>query len=281
MTVLDVTSEAAAPASRRALAFVTGCGRSGTTLVGELLARHPEVRYLNDRADLWMRAFPIADVWGRHDDARSAGARVALTADDAAAHPDRVEAFARLLELERDGKPVLVEKLPINNFRLPFLRALYPDAPIINVVRHGVEVALSIQQRMTRGTWYGRDDRKWRLLVDHADAHGYGPLVARCTTPFLRGLLEWRMSVEAAEADLARDPDVRLLGLRYESLIARPLDAGRAMLNFLGLPPSDAVDRFAMDQVRRRSPLALEFEVPDAADAIAGDTLRRLGYWPS
>src|SRR2546423_1772339 len=81
------------------------------------------------------------------------------------------------LERERAARPVLVEKLAINNFRLGFLSALCPDAALINIVRHGVEVALSIQEKARLGHWYGLNDRKWTLLVEHAWANGYGPLV--------------------------------------------------------------------------------------------------------
>ena len=63
------------------LVFLTGCGGSGTTILGRLLGRHPRVTYLNDRFDLWVDALPIADIWGfSHPDEH--GARVELTADD-------------------------------------------------------------------------------------------------------------------------------------------------------------------------------------------------------
>jgi hypothetical protein len=262
----------------RTLAFITGCGRSGTTVLGRLIERHPEVRYLNDRFDLWIRPFPFADIWGRRIDSARAGGRVALAGEDVPAHGEARTLFSALLNHERGDRPVLVEKLAINNFRLGFLRALRPDARIINIVRHGVEVAHSIEQRANAGRWYGQNERKWTLLAEHAWANGYGPLLSLCRTAYHRGLLEWRMSVEAAERHFREHPDAPALHLRYESLVADPVAAARTAQEFLGLAPGEAVERFAREEIRRQTPDASQREVPQGTEEIAGGTLRRLGY---
>ena len=43
--------------------FIIGCGRSGTTILGETLSRHSKVTYLNERRDLWFSAYPETDIW--------------------------------------------------------------------------------------------------------------------------------------------------------------------------------------------------------------------------
>jgi hypothetical protein len=272
---MTATHLATAPAS---LAFITGCGRSGTTILGEILSRHADVRFLNDRIDLWTRCFPVADIW--FDVGLRAGARVAMGAADAESQAEARQRFTALLDAERGDKSTLVEKLPINNFRLGFLAALYPRASHINIVRNGIEVAFSIARKATGDQWYGPNDRKWRLLVDHARDHGHGELVGLCTTPFLRGLLEWRMSVEAAEAFLGRG-ELRLLRLRYEDLIADPPAVTRATFDFLGLPPSAAAESFAAGEIRRFTPPAPGRSTPEGTEEVGGPALRRLGYWPA
>ncbi|MBN1225030.1 MAG: sulfotransferase [Candidatus Aminicenantes bacterium] len=43
-----------------------------------------------------------------------------------------------------DDKPVLIEKLPINNFRLNLILRIFPDARFIHIYRNGLEVARSM-----------------------------------------------------------------------------------------------------------------------------------------
>lgn len=264
------------------IAFITGCGRSGTTILGSILAKHPGVAYLNDRFDLWIRPFAITDVWGRRHRSERSHPRIELTAEDAAALNPRDKArFFELIELEQRGRDMLVEKLAINNFRLGFLLALCPDAAVINIVRHGVEVAYSIEQRMKAGRWYGADDRKWNLLVRHAQERGVGHLVSACRTPLERGLLEWRLSVDAADGYLASHPPRRLLKLRYEELLADPLRACDKLESLLGLKPSREMQEFARNEVRRQNPSFAQRPVPPTVEVLAGAALRRLGYAPA
>jgi hypothetical protein len=257
--------------------FITGCGRSGTTTLGNILGRHPDVAYLNDRFDLWTRVFPEADIWGRGPAAQAATARIEMVAADA--RPEIAARFVELLRRERGRKALLAEKLPINSFRLGFLFELFPDACVIDIVRNGIDVARSIAAEAVAGRWYGARGRKWDLLVEYARGHGYGPLIDICSMPFLRGLLEWRMSVEAVERYLA-DHEVRVLRLRYEELLSDPAGTASAMTDFLGLPQSARVERFAGAQIARFRRVDRSGELPVQADVIAGETLRRLGYWP-
>ena len=46
--------------------FIIGCGRSGTTILGKTLSKHPDIKYLNERRDLWHRAYPEFDIWNKN-----------------------------------------------------------------------------------------------------------------------------------------------------------------------------------------------------------------------
>jgi hypothetical protein len=264
------------PPARFRTAFITGCGRSGTTILGTLLSRHPGVRFLNDRFDLWIGPFPFADIWGKGEG--EAPGRVVLGEADADRSADARERFVVGLERERRDRPVLVEKLAINNFRLPFHRALCPDALFINLLRHGVEVARSIERRAAAGRWHGRDGRKWAFLAAHARERGLGDLLDRCVGGYEKGLMEWRLSVEAAEPFVAAAPPSRLLRVRYEDLVADPVGTGDRLAAFLGLDPDPAMRAFAAAEVRRRGPAAHGDTIPRSTEDLAGDCLRRHGY---
>lgn len=263
-----------APAARMGgrIAFLTGCGRSGTTILGTVLDRRPDVRYLNDQFRLWTEPFPAADIWAQ----RPEPARIELTAADVDTGGQR--RLLASLEAARGDAAIVIEKLAINNFRLDFLRTLAPEARFINIRRHGVEVARSIARKIESGEWYGAGDRKWRLLVEHAEARGLGELAASCETPYDRGLLEWRLSVEAAALRLDAIPASALIAITYEELLANPAGLTRRIEGFLGLSPDPAAGRWAGSNLARQHPAATEAPVPATTERIAGETLRRFGY---
>lgn len=272
---IEVPRVAARPGVGR-VAFITGCGRSGTTILGRLLSKHRDVTYLNDQFMLWASAFPEYEVCGWLP--FSPGACPPLVLEAAAATEAGSRRFRAALEARRDGRLQIVEKLAVNSFRMAFVREIVPGCAFINIVRHGVEVAYSIEQRALKGRWWGPGDRKWHCLRTHARARGYGDLLELCTTDFYRGLLEWRMSVDAADEYIDRDRPDRFLRLRYEELIADPVAVCERLEAFLGLVRRPVMREFAARTIARRNAAAGERPWPEHAERIAGPALGRLGY---
>jgi len=236
--------------------FVVGCGRSGTTILGSTLGLHRHVTYLNEPRHLWHACFPETDVTTARSAARRG--RVVLTAADA--DPGRSRRLRRVFRYEtlRHRRPVLVEKLPINNFRLPFLLAIFPRARFVHIHRNGLEVARSIEKLSERGRWFERNPFKWDQLVGIAGAREEtAGLPARCTDWFHKGLLEWRLSTEAVVSFLRERPDESFHELSYRTLVESPERALRGVLAFTGLDGDPDLMAFARDRIRRRSePLA-------------------------
>jgi SAM-dependent methyltransferase len=147
---------------------------------------------------------------------------------------DRVR--ARVSE-ERRGARVLIEKVAINNFRLAFLHRAFPEALFINIERDGAAVAASIARKIEAGEWHGASNIKWRLLLELAERRG-GEIAAearRCGTPTEQGMLEWKLSVQAANEFCAHHPEAPLAKIRYESLLADPAGEIGRLLSFLGV----------------------------------------------
>ena len=264
------------PILRRPI-FIVGCGRSGTTILGDTLAVHTSVTYLTEYRRLWADAYPATDVWSER--ARKRGGRLDLTESACTPERNRRLTINFYCETFATGRPQLVEKLPINNFRLPFIDAVFPDALFVHLLRNGLEVARSIERMPVESQWYGHDDYKWRLLEEYAGRRErYRDLPVLCDTVRHRGLLEWRLSVETAVEFLDTLPAERHVSLTYEELLDRPVEVVRRIEEFAGLAPSKTVHSFAEANLQRRSPKIDVTHLSDVEERLAGDLMRRLGY---
>ncbi len=133
--------------------FLIGCGRSGTTITGQVLSQHRDICLLNEPRHVWRAINRETDIWY---DGVNEGGKLALDADDVQ-RGDAIRA-SRMFYLRRfvSRRPLLVDKLPINSFRMAYLRRLFPTCRFVHVLRHGLEVAHSIARTGPR--WYGAND---------------------------------------------------------------------------------------------------------------------------
>lgn len=257
--------------------FIIGCGRSGTTILGNLLSQHHGVTYLNERRDLWL-ADPRTDIWS--EKAKGRGGRLALNAEDVDSYHARKLLAAFAAEIRHLGGGRMVEKLPINSFRVGYIASVFLEARFIHLLRNGLEVAASIAGVAQAFTWYGHDDYKWHLLADYARSEGLESLVDQTEHDVrLRGLLEWRLSVVAAQTSLAQLSPERIFTLKYRELMAAPLDACARLEAFIGLEADQKMYEFAEMELKRRSPELVNVPLSGLEDAIAGELLASLGYY--
>jgi len=122
------------------LVFLVGFPRSGTTLLGQILAAHPEVVTLEER-------FPIVNA--DRDFLRASGGLERLArASEAELQPYR-ESYWKYVHgfgvHVRDK--VIVDKLPMHTFRLPLIARLFPEAKILFAIRDPRDVILSAFRR--------------------------------------------------------------------------------------------------------------------------------------
>lgn len=264
---------AASPSPRVARPiFIIGCGRSGTTILGTALSKHRGITYLDEPRDLWVSAYPETDIWSA--DAPARGGKLWMTAEDA--DPAKSRKLARLFRFEtmRRGRPVLIEKLPINNFRLHFLHEIFPEARFIHIHRNGLEVARSIQRLVDEGHWFGANSYKWDRLVEYAcrrdETKG---LPALCTDAFDKGLLEWRLSTEAAVGFLRGMPGQAFIEVNYAHFVDDPAATVARILAFIGIDDDPEVNAFVAGAVARRSSSLGQDEVTAKMRAIGGELL--------
>lgn len=253
------------PSEAAPLAFVLGTGRCGSTLVQEVLARHPGVGFvsnLDDRYGLppalgrWnnrvYRRVPAAlTKKGRLRFAPSEGYRILdrevsqalstpfrdLLAEDATPWLSRrLRAFFDA-RAAAQGQPVFLHKFT-GWPRSGLLDAVFPGSRFIHIVRDGRAVANSLLQM----PWYPgyRGPLKW----------DFGPLPAPYEEVWARSGrshvvlagLAWRVLIDAFDEARALIDPPRWLELRYEDVIGDPVPAFDRMRQFLGLPADAGFD---------------------------------------
>lgn len=202
--------------------FLFGCARSGTSILGEALAAHPRITYLFEASALWKKAFP-----GRPDDR--------LTAEDArdgAAVRSLCEEYAaRLTDPARD---LLLEKNPKNTLRVGFLAAAFPGCRLLHLLRDGRDTVASLMFRNRGPEWGHLKIPGWKELLEKYPAKNH-----------LRCACQWRDSVRLARAEARALPPERCREVKYEELVARPLETVEQVLAFLGLEGTDGVRQAA------------------------------------
>ena len=166
--------------------FILGMPRSGTTLIEQVLASHTRIRAggelpfaaeMRDLAQTLLGAgapFP-------------AGLASLATADHhhlPALFRDLYLARAEIYGLTAQGAAFFTDKMPMNEALLPLIRIAFPDAPLVQLRRHPLDVLVSIMSHdMTHGFHSGDrlEDAAHhlaalaRLAAHHRTAHGITP----------------------------------------------------------------------------------------------------------
>jgi tetratricopeptide (TPR) repeat protein len=128
---VDSWSPLRRPETRR-VAFLLGFPRSGTTLLDTMLMGHPDVQVLEEQPPLRLVEEAAGGLAGL----------ATLTDEDADRLRDRYYAEVDRLATHREGA-LLVDKSPLHLLRLPLIRRLFPEAPVILALRHPCDVVLS------------------------------------------------------------------------------------------------------------------------------------------
>jgi sulfotransferase family protein len=196
--------------------LIVGCPRSGTTLLRDLLRAHPRITF-----PLESRVIP--ELYRGHGEPRDRAHARRIAADLLGtwdietwrlgldpAELDHHRSFAELTAqlyatwAKREGKPRWGDKTPMYVLELDTLLSLFPSAQVINVVRDGRDVGLSMMRQL------------------------WGP-----TNPYTAALM-WRRTVAAGRRAAARLPSSVFLSIAYERLLSDPVTELRRICDFLG-----------------------------------------------
>jgi tetratricopeptide (TPR) repeat protein len=190
--------------------FILGFPRSGTTLVEQTLSAHPriaagdELPLINDLTNIMPRMFgspltypeALAELWmgDRRDGLDNLR--------------DYYLQKVRQMGILRPGADLFTDKMPLNEMHLGLIALMFPEAPLIHVIRHPLDVMISaISNHFTHGFFCS-------YSLESAAKH------------YLRVM----DMVQSYRAEMA----LRYLPARYEDIIDDQQASVRAMLEFIG-----------------------------------------------
>lgn len=239
--------------------IILGAPRSGTTFLGDVLARHSALRYFIEPSPVWRRGNER-----RSDALRPEHAR-----------PEVVARIRNYFETacREDAKPRILEKTPQNCLRVPFVDAVFPEAKYVHILRNGYEAALSIRdhwlnkgkglegvrigQRLREigGTQYFKYG--WQFAKRCLFARGGNPVVM--WGPLLPGIKGMRKELSLLEisayqwkqcTEMACMAGRRLGPERYREMCLTDLDRDKVLeiLAFLDLEAEPGVMAYFDDQ---------------------------------
>jgi hypothetical protein len=232
--------------------FIVGMGRSGTTLLGRILAAHPSVGFLNEPKAMWHVIRDDEDIIGSYAAPHTGRLRLGVAdADDEAIQRGRA-LFAWYLRASRSQR--IVDKYPELIFRHAFVRTIFPDARFLIAVRSpwaalGSVVGWSNSHAVDNADWWGVRDQKWDILWKQgvlecpANADLAVLDLAHESDHHVRAAIEWVVTMREAISLADVDPRARIIS--YEDLLRRPRDMVRGILRFCELPANSRTETYA------------------------------------
>ncbi|HEX3943759.1 MAG TPA: sulfotransferase [Rhizomicrobium sp.] len=222
--------------------FLVGFPRSGTTLLEQALAAHPDVETMEekDAFDEPVRAFMTSPA----DHAKLA----TLNDDQRAAYRERY--WERVRSYGYTGtRTVFIDKLPFHTVKLPLIAALFPNARILFAIRDPRDVVLSCIRARFRINPYMFE------LLRPQDAAAF-----------------YALSMSLAEA-YRRALPLAIKDIRHEDLVADFDGVCRNVCNFLGIEWRESMRDFSARQRMRA------VATPSARQLAQGLSRAGIGRW--
>jgi hypothetical protein len=282
--------------------FLVGCGRSGTTVIYEALCEHRDLAWISnytERAPRLPQLAALATVrhlqhppkgavrgvqWRPHPvegyrlwdwcaGELPGGVNRPLDAADVTdvARRRTVKAVAAHLRYQRAAR--FLNKNTRNARRIPYLLEIFPDAHFVHIVRDPRAVALSL----ARVAFWPDLPIWWANDRTPSELERSGRSMVSIAAEF------WVREVTQVRADAqALAPD-RFVEVAYEDFVNEPVDGVARLLEGLGLPTSEEVDRAVRARVRsdpRPGRVSPSRDDQNTIWSIVEEVARGLGYLP-
>ena len=189
--------------------FIVGMPRSGTSLVEQVIASHPEVYGAGELNDIFEISYAICGVESMLDYASRLREVSSFELEGYA------ESYLRTLSDLADGESRVTDKMPHNFIHLGLIERLFPNAAVIHCQRHPFDTCLSNYfMRMNDSHIYARN------LSD----------LARFYKCYMDLMKHWE-----------EVSTLKILNVRYENIVADLQGETAKIINHVGLEWSDSV----------------------------------------
>lgn len=275
--------------------IIFGNTRSGTTIVQKVMSTHPDIVQWYEPRTLWL----YADPQRRHDE---------FDESDATAKVKRYIRKQFLKFQKQHGNCVVMEKTPANILKIPYVRAIFPDATFLFIVRNPFSFISSVEMKWQRPVTSKGIRRRLKYTPITQLHHYAGRLIGQqfhkrvlrrkylsIWGPRYRGMEEdlktfdlltviarqWSECSRKAEKDLAYFSNGRVLRLRYEDFVEDPISDLKRICAHCGLEMTNNMVRAANEWVKSdRQHKWRRFDPRDLARILPEiqDEMQRHGY---
>lgn len=277
--------------------FLVGNVRSGTSMTRDFFGMHPEVCTWNEPRTVWCYADPAR----KHD---------RFTAEDA--RPRVIKYIRhRFLKYQRaHGNLRVMEKTPANVLRIPYIRAIFPEAKLVYIIREPLanissselkwRPAINLKHLWDRvketpktqlhhygGRVFVDHFRKRVLKQQHVSIWGvrYPGVYEDLKKMSIEEVIakQWSEASRIANEDLDRlDPGL-VYRVRYEDLVTNPVPIFTEILEHFDLEMTPELQRALEEKVdpnRRNKWRRFKPEVIKRVLPIIESEMKRHGYEP-
>ncbi len=275
--------------------ILLGNTRSGTTIVQKVMATHPDIAQWYEPRTLWLCADP-----GRNHDE--------FDENDAT---DKVKQYIRnqFLKFQKQhGNCIVMEKTPANILKIPYVRAVFPEASYLFIVRNPFSFISSVEMKWRRPVTSKGIRRRLKYTPITQLHHYAGRLIRQqfdkrvlrrkylsLWGPRYKGMdqdlqkhdlltvvaRQWSVCSRKAEKDLALFEPGRVLRLRYEDFVEDPISDVERICAHCGLEMTNKMVRAANEWVKSdRQDKWRRFDPHDLARILPEieDEMQRHGY---
>lgn len=237
---------------------------SGTTLLQKLISTHPDVVSLYEPVGIWLYSDPGRD----HDE---------FDEKDAT---DTVKNYIRnkFVKYQRQhGDGIIVEKTPHNILRIPYVRAIFPEAHFLYIVRNPLSFVSSVELKWQQPATRKRIIKRLKFTPITQIHHYLKRFISQQWNkrilrrkylsiwgPRYKGIQEdlkkedlmtvmarqWSRSSCKAERDLALFEDGQVLRLRYEDFVQDPISLMERICAHCGLQMTDDLAKTVKEMVK-------------------------------